>query len=290
MTSVFISHNRDDKPFARRLSRDLQNQDVRTWLDEAELRIGDSLIEKLRQGIDEVEYLAVVLSPSSVASEWVKREVDVAMTQEIQGRRVRVLPLMYRQCEPPGFLMGKVYGNFTDDSAYEHEFEKLVQSIGVVFNPQALVPAAPEANLGSATDGAFRKAMRLRAAPFHRPYQYVGMTVAQAENATGQTSNSVGNIMLDDEYSHMLLEAEGNFISYVDIELKETAPQSQSEPFESEPVLGALSISPSELQLVRVATHCHTYEDHRKRLRVSVAFHIDGGALSAGFSSKYYGT
>ncbi len=290
MTSVFISHNREDKPFARRLSCDLQNQGVRTWLDEAELRIGDSLIEKLRQGIDDVEYLAVVLSPSSVASEWVKREVDVAMTQEIRGRRVKVLPLMYRQCEPPGFLMGKVYGDFTNESAYNHEFRKLLESIGVVFNPQALAPTAPGANLGSATDRAFKKAMRLRAAPFHRPYQYVGMTVEQAEKATGQSSNDVGNIIIDDDYSHMLLEAEGNFISYVDIELKETAPQSQTEPFDPEPALGALSISPSELQFIREATHCHTYEDHRKRLRVSVACHIEGGPLSVGFSSKYYGT
>ena len=87
----------------------------------------------------------------------------------------------------------------------------------------------------------------------------------------------------------MCLEAEGNFISYVDVELKRTAPHRQDQVFDSEMVLGALSINPSELELVRKKTHFHTYYDHKKRLKVSVSCLYDGAPLSVGFSSKYYG-
>lgn len=45
--SVFLSHNHNDKPFVRKLARDLENHSVRYWLDEAEMKIGDSLIQKL---------------------------------------------------------------------------------------------------------------------------------------------------------------------------------------------------------------------------------------------------
>ncbi|MDB5261210.1 MAG: hypothetical protein JWQ14_491, partial [Adhaeribacter sp.] len=59
--SVFLSHTAADKPFVRKFARDLENHGVKHWLDEAEIKIGESLIEKIRQGLDEVNYVAVIL-------------------------------------------------------------------------------------------------------------------------------------------------------------------------------------------------------------------------------------
>ena len=44
--SVFMSHSHTDKPFARRLSADLGALGAHVWLDEAELKVGDSLFER----------------------------------------------------------------------------------------------------------------------------------------------------------------------------------------------------------------------------------------------------
>lgn len=289
LPSVFLSHNHADKPFVRRLAADLENQGVPFWLDEAEIKVGESLIEKIRDGIDKMDYVVVVLSPNSVASPWVQREVDVAMNQEIQGKRVKVLPLMYRDCELPGFLLGKRYANFSDESQYPAALEDLVRSIGVVFNRNALTPPQAVNHLGSAIDKAWTKALPILSRPFHRPFQYMGMSLLDAAKATGGTPNDVGNIIIDTEECHLCLEAEGNYISYIDIELKRTAPHLQNQDFDSEVVLGALSINPAELELVRKKTHFHTYYDHRKRLRINVSCLYDGAPLSVGFSSKYYG-
>jgi len=287
--SVFLSHNHADKPFVRRLAANLDNQGIPYWLDEAEIKVGESLIEKIRDGIDKVDFVAVVLSPNSVASPWVQREVDVAMNREIMGRRVKVLPLMYMACDLPGFLLGKRYADFTEDTRYANALEDLVNSIGVVFNKNAYAPPMNATNLGQALDRAWNKALPMLTRPFHRPFQYMGMAIQDAARVTGGTPNDVGNIILDTEECHMLLEAEGNFISYVDVELKRTAPHRQDQEFDSEMVLGALSINPSELELVRRKTHFHTYYDHKKRLKVSVSCQYDGAPLSVGFSSKYYG-
>ena len=46
LKSVFLSHNHADKPFVRKLASDLENHDIKCWLDEAEMKIGDSLIQK----------------------------------------------------------------------------------------------------------------------------------------------------------------------------------------------------------------------------------------------------
>lgn len=287
--SVFLSHTAADKPFVRKLARDLDSQGVKYWLDEAEINVGESLIEKIRQGLDEVDYVAVILSPNSITSPWVQREVDVAMNQEIHGKKVKVLPIMYRSCELPGFLLGKFYADFTKESKYTEAFKRLVSSMGVAFNKRAFDLSYSGSTLGDAVNRAFRLNLPLLSKPFHRPFQYIGLSVSDAAKAVAQTPNNVGNIIVDSDDCLMLLEAEGNFISYVDVELKKTAPFNQDQEFDSEPILGSLSINPAELDLVRKETHCHTYYDHRKKLKISVSCVYDGGPLSVGFSTKYYG-
>jgi len=116
---VFISHNWKDKEVARQIAKDLTARGIGVWLDEAEIRLGDSLIEKIREGIDNVEYLLVLLSSASVDSQWVRKEVDTAMNQEIEGKRVKVLPVLLDECDLPGFLKGKFYADLKTMTNYD---------------------------------------------------------------------------------------------------------------------------------------------------------------------------
>ncbi len=137
---VFLSHTHADKAFARRLAEDLKAGGARVWIDEAEIRVGDSLIGKIREGIDSMNFLAVILSPESVGSEWVNREVDIAMNQEIEGRRVKVLPLLLRSCPLPGFLQGKKYADFTHPESYQTSLAALLLALGIPPPPRELEP------------------------------------------------------------------------------------------------------------------------------------------------------
>jgi hypothetical protein len=134
-SSIFISHNSSDKTFARRLSADLAEHGVKVWIDEAELQLGDSLIQKIQAGIQEMDYLGVVLSPSSVASPWVQRELEIALTDEIQGQRVKVLPLLYELCEMPSFLQGKLYADFTSTSKYTDSLKLVLRRLNICTGP-----------------------------------------------------------------------------------------------------------------------------------------------------------
>lgn len=131
MSSIFLSHNHGDKPFVRRLARDLRKLGARVWVDEAEIKIGDSLIEKIQQGLSDMQYVGAVLSPRSVDSPWVTRELDIASNLEIAGRRVRVLPLIIEKCQVPLFLTGKLFADFTRPQNYRAELSKLVDRLGL---------------------------------------------------------------------------------------------------------------------------------------------------------------
>lgn len=131
MPSVFLSHSSKDKLFVIRLASDLAKRGVSVWVDEAQLDVGDSLIQKIAEGIYECDYVAAVISQNTVGSEWVQKELQLAMTREIEGKRIRVLPILIDQCrdQMPFFLRDKLYADFTAESSYGTEFTKLLRAI-----------------------------------------------------------------------------------------------------------------------------------------------------------------
>ena len=110
---VFLSYTSKDKPFAHKLALDLRKAGVHVWVDLFEIKIGDSLIEKIREGINKADYIGVILSPQSVNSQWVKQELNMALTQEIASQKIRVLPILIEKCDLPPFLRDKHYADFT---------------------------------------------------------------------------------------------------------------------------------------------------------------------------------
>lgn len=179
------------------------------------------------------------------------------------------------------------------ENCFEQDVNALPIQLVSIVNSQA--SAAPQngdylgtLSLADAVNRAIDYGLYVLRAPFHRPFQYIGMPIADAARAVSSNPNEVGNIIIDSEQAHMLLEAEGNFISYVDVELKKTAPWSQNRPFDSVAILGVFSINPSELELARKQTHFHTYYDHKRKLKIGVSCQYEGAPLSVGFSSKYY--
>jgi predicted nucleotide-binding protein len=68
MVSVFISHSSKDKFIARKLAEELEKNGVTVWIDEAEIRIGDSLIKKISDAVKKTDYVAVILTTNSVQS------------------------------------------------------------------------------------------------------------------------------------------------------------------------------------------------------------------------------
>jgi len=116
---IFLSHNWNDKPIARKLADDLAIRGINVWLDEAEIKLGESLIEKIREATDSVEYVVVLLSKNSVGSNLVKKEVDIAMNEEIEGKRIKVVPILLDEVDLPGFLKGKLYGDLRSMDQYD---------------------------------------------------------------------------------------------------------------------------------------------------------------------------
>ena len=98
-------------------------------MDEAELLVGDSLIEKISATIASIDLVVAVLSRNSVRSAWVQKELSLAMTREIGGRRVCVLPVRLDSAPIPDYLTDKLWADFSDVGTREQSYRSLLRAI-----------------------------------------------------------------------------------------------------------------------------------------------------------------
>lgn len=91
--SCFISYSTKDQEFADRLYADLQNKGVRCWFAPEDLKPGNKLKEQIDQAIRIHERLLVILSASSMNSNWVKTEIIEARKREIKEKRRVLFPV-----------------------------------------------------------------------------------------------------------------------------------------------------------------------------------------------------
>jgi hypothetical protein len=126
MFSIFLCHSSKDKPFAASLASKLAAEDIKVWLDEAEIKIGDFLSEKIRSAIDEMSCFAVILSNNSIGSQWVERDLQTVIQKELVEKRVVILPLLLNEVDLPTFLREKKYADFTEVDRLDESYEQLL--------------------------------------------------------------------------------------------------------------------------------------------------------------------
>ncbi len=104
--SIFVSYAHEDADLAHALARALETEGARVWLDQGELLIGDSLIERISEAIAEFDFVAALVSPASVESNWCRKEIALAMSKQLRrgARRVTVLPLRVGNVAMPASL------------------------------------------------------------------------------------------------------------------------------------------------------------------------------------------
>jgi hypothetical protein len=109
---VFLSHSSHDNEFVRKLAEDLKSQGIQVWFDEWEIKVGDSLNNKIAEGIKSSGWLVIILSQNSVKSAWVRKELNAALEAELKREQVFILPAIIDDCEIPLFLQDKKFADF----------------------------------------------------------------------------------------------------------------------------------------------------------------------------------
>ena len=127
--SVFLIHSSLDKDFARRVAIDLTLAGITVWLDEAEIKSEQHLINIIDDSVSGTIYLAALLSENSVNSSWIQHGIELAWNRGVPGRQLQTLSLLYKNCEIPKFLTSKPVIDFRDPARYGAAMDQIFSRI-----------------------------------------------------------------------------------------------------------------------------------------------------------------
>jgi len=124
----FISYFTGDQDFARKIAGDLKNRDLHIWQDEGEIDIGDSISDKIQEALKNCFTFIIILSPEALDRPWVKEELRAAYNLRL-AEDLKILPVIYKDCELPVFLSDYRFADFREEKNYTEQMEILSRSV-----------------------------------------------------------------------------------------------------------------------------------------------------------------
>ncbi len=138
---VYLAHASEDKSRVRPIAEYLMANGVEVWFDEWEIDLGDSLRQKMEEGLGAMTHFVVVLTETSITKPWVAKEIDVGLVRQVGGKS-RFVPLVV-DLDPAKlspFLQAMLFQKI--DPANETDLKGLVDRLHGVSRKPAL-GAAP---------------------------------------------------------------------------------------------------------------------------------------------------
>ncbi len=145
--SCFISHSTQDQEFADRLYADLQAKGVRCWFAPHDIKGGRKIHEQLDEAIRLHDKLLLILSPSSMSSNWVQTEIANAREREEREKKQLLFPITLAPFEDvkkwklpdgdTGLDSARVvreyfipdFSNWKNHDSYQSAFNRLVRDL-----------------------------------------------------------------------------------------------------------------------------------------------------------------
>ena len=115
MANIFMSHRGADIVAAERLASELRCRGHVVWLDAWNIKIGDSIVERINEGLSESSYFVLCYSSAGTLAPWMSREWMSALARQLNGEGVRVLPALLTGGSPPAILADIKYADLVSD-------------------------------------------------------------------------------------------------------------------------------------------------------------------------------
>ena len=144
---TFICHASEDKEaIARPIHKALAEVGIYAWLDESEIRLGQSIRQKIDEGLANCRSATVILSRRSSQRIWTQYEMDGIVGRQMRGE-ILLFPIQHgitieeiRDYSPT--LAGLSLWNSSDHSPAEIASE-ITSQLGTVMRTPSQPPAAP---------------------------------------------------------------------------------------------------------------------------------------------------
>lgn len=102
---IFFSYAYADLDVAHRVANGLRKENFDVWIDQSEIRCGNNIYEKIKEGIKSADFFLYFISKNSQNSEWVQRELDIIIAYRLSiESRVKIIPIMLDSVDIPSII------------------------------------------------------------------------------------------------------------------------------------------------------------------------------------------
>jgi TIR domain len=115
LSTVFISHRSTDAAPAERLANELRTAGHDVWLDTWSITLGDSIVERISEGLEAASYVVVCYSSAGVMAPWMGREWMSSLARQLNGHGVKLLPVLLTGHDVPAILADLKYADLVTD-------------------------------------------------------------------------------------------------------------------------------------------------------------------------------
>lgn len=131
---VFVSHNRSQKSWVRRVVKQWRDLGLRVFFDEDDIEPGEPIVAGVERGLTGSRHVVLVLSPESLASRWVTQESAITIHSDPDASERSLIPVMVSQIEidtlRPTIRALRIV-DLVDSERRDAEYAQLLKAIGV---------------------------------------------------------------------------------------------------------------------------------------------------------------
>lgn len=115
VTNVFISHRSADTAIAEKLARSIERAGHLVWFDLWDINLGDSIVGRMNEGLMGATYVIVCYSAAGIDTPWMGREWMSTLARQLNGRGVKLLPVLLAGAAAPAILEDIKYADLSTD-------------------------------------------------------------------------------------------------------------------------------------------------------------------------------
>jgi hypothetical protein len=125
---VFLSHASADKELARAIVKRVSAHGIKVWIDEANILVGESIPEKVADGLGSSTSICLLFSNAASQSPWVMREFN-SFLHEAMTQNKAIIPCRVDEAKLPVLIRDIRYADFSGD--FEIGMNSLMNAVGI---------------------------------------------------------------------------------------------------------------------------------------------------------------
>lgn len=95
MTHVFLSYSTQDKATMEKIRNSLRRDSLTVWTNTSDIQTGEDFESAINRGVEQADNVVYLLSPDSITSEYVQKELEYALSLN-----KRIIPVLVRETPP----------------------------------------------------------------------------------------------------------------------------------------------------------------------------------------------